>query len=244
MQINIKFKSIILLYHPSRRLILSARSSIKQQRKQQQIIIEGKRLIKDALEFGGAAKACSLFVSDIKLLDDFLHYRQNKLKNCSIYKANQKDLATWSSLTTCPGILGIFDRPSNVEEPHNSLPITVICDNIREPNNLGSILRICAALPCRRVLVVKGCTDPWESKSIRGGAGAHFHIPVEYPIKWDEVPDFVKSTRPPTVFIADNKQHGDGQFRSIDQDLLGDIDGDLLVIIGGETHGVSAEAYR
>ena len=37
-----------------------------------------------------------------------------------------------------------------------TLPITFICDNIREPGNLGSILRIAAAIPVQRVVLLQG----------------------------------------------------------------------------------------
>lgn len=40
--------------------------------------------------------------------------------------------------------------------PFPTLPITLVCDNIREPGNLGSILRIAAAIPVRRVVLISG----------------------------------------------------------------------------------------
>lgn len=40
--------------------------------------------------------------------------------------------------------------------PVSKLPITLICDNVREPGNLGSILRIAAAIPVERVILLAG----------------------------------------------------------------------------------------
>lgn len=40
--------------------------------------------------------------------------------------------------------------------PSPTLPITIVCDNVREPGNLGAILRIAAAIPVERVMTLNG----------------------------------------------------------------------------------------
>lgn len=53
---------------------------------------------------------------------------------------------------------GIFNIPdtSNKEPTENAIPLTIICDNIREPGNLGAIVRCAAAVGCERLLLMKG----------------------------------------------------------------------------------------
>ena len=36
------------------------------------------------------------------------------------------------------------------------LPVTVVCDNIRDPGNMGTIIRSAAAVGCERVIAPKG----------------------------------------------------------------------------------------
>lgn len=36
------------------------------------------------------------------------------------------------------------------------IPISLVCDNIREPGNLGSILRIAGAIPVEKVVLLSG----------------------------------------------------------------------------------------
>lgn len=43
-----------------------------------------------------------------------------------------------------------------MKEKNYSIPVNIICDNIREPGNLGSILRTCAAAGCKTVILTKG----------------------------------------------------------------------------------------
>jgi len=38
----------------------------------------------------------------------------------------------------------------------NAFPITVICDNIREPGNLGAVLRTVTAVGASQVILMKG----------------------------------------------------------------------------------------
>ena len=38
----------------------------------------------------------------------------------------------------------------------NTVPLSLICDNIRDPGNMGTILRSAAAAGCQDVLLTKG----------------------------------------------------------------------------------------
>ncbi|XP_057571904.1 rRNA methyltransferase 3, mitochondrial isoform X2 [Hippopotamus amphibius kiboko] len=84
----------------------------------------------------------------------------------------------------------------------HTLPILLICDNLRDPGNLGTILRSAAGAGCSKVLLTKGCVDAWEPKVLRAGMGAHFQVPVINNLDWEAVPNYLPTdTR---VYVADN----------------------------------------
>ncbi|GAB0090373.1 rRNA methyltransferase 3, mitochondrial [Sergentomyia squamirostris] len=216
-------------------------NSSRTQKKNALMVLEGRRLIKDALKSNLTLR--KLFFcrrEDLKELADLL----KNTEKSELYRTAYRDLTLWSQLSTSPGLLAVFDRPNNLQcKTENCLPISVICDNIREPNNLGSVIRICAALPCREVFVMKGCTDPFDAKCLRGGAGGQFHIPVKYPIEWESLPEHLPEEN--SVFVAESRKDNnsiDVAEYSLPPDHIKDHH--MTVIIGGEIHGISEQGYK
>lgn len=248
-ELNLNFKKLHFNDPWLQRLMVMVKSK-KHRFQKHQLLIEGRRLIIDALS-AGLNMEYLLFsdIEQLKLIKEHLR------ADTQIVKVPQSDLSFWSNLSTCPGIMGIFVKPPNIDElcnNNNGLPITVICDQIREPNNLGSIIRIGAAVPCSQIVVMKGCADPWESKTLRGGAGAHFRIPIKGPIEWSSVQSFLPEFF--SVYIAENNEKNMRLHLMDDStvaqpalkpysDVVFDTDMHNVIVIGGETHGVSAEAY-
>nr|XP_056720999.1 rRNA methyltransferase 3, mitochondrial [Euleptes europaea] len=156
------------------------------------ILLEGRRLINDALAAGAAPQ--TLFFTT---LDHLRELPAAKLKGATLIKVRFEDLKTWSDVITPQGVIGIFSRPDHakmtypeVQQKHR-LPLSLICDNIRDPGNLGTILRSAAGAGCERVLLVKGCVDAWEPKVLRAGMGAHFRLPIIPNLDWEVVPNYL-----------------------------------------------------
>ncbi|XP_059989107.1 rRNA methyltransferase 3, mitochondrial isoform X1 [Lagenorhynchus albirostris] len=171
--------------------------------KQGKILLEGRRLIADALKAGAVPRV--LFFSR---LDYIKELPIEKLKGVSLIKVKFEDIKDWSDLVTPQGIMGIFAKPDHVKMTYpetqllHALPILLICDNLRDPGNLGTILRSAAGVGCSKVLLTKGCVDAWEPKVLRAGMGAHFQVPIINNLDWEAVPNYLPNdTR---VYVADN----------------------------------------
>ncbi|XP_018406217.1 PREDICTED: rRNA methyltransferase 3, mitochondrial [Cyphomyrmex costatus] len=169
----------------------------KRREKNRQMLLEGFRLIEDAIQAGIIPK-----VIFFNRLSDILSL--SLPKEVKLYKIPYRTIQLWSNLTTSPGIIGIFEIPdAETKEPaENAIPLTIICDNIREPGNLGTIVRAAAAAGCEKLLLMKGCVDLWEPKVLRSAIGAHFRLPIFTSISWNEIPTLISDES--VIFLADN----------------------------------------
>ncbi|MCB5187836.1 RNA methyltransferase [Methylobacillus caricis] len=84
--------------------------------------------------------------------------------------------AELSPVATPTGILAL------VKTPELQIPaqpdFLLLLEDIQDPGNLGSMLRSAAAAGVQGVYLSGGCTDAWSPKSLRGGQGAQFVLPL------------------------------------------------------------------
>ncbi|XP_071790356.1 rRNA methyltransferase 3, mitochondrial-like [Asterias amurensis] len=163
------------------------------------VMIEGRRLISDAINSG--VQAHTLFFSQLQSLEGIPLHKTRAV----LVKIPYREITMWSDVVTPQGVIGVFKKPTHENTLHSQssvLPLTLICDNIREPGNLGTILRSAVAAQCQRILLTKGCVDLWEPKVLRSGAGAHFHMPIIANIPWKEMANYLDEDV--TVHVADN----------------------------------------
>ncbi|XP_034952081.1 rRNA methyltransferase 3, mitochondrial [Chelonus insularis] len=179
-------------------LMLSVRSK-KTRDKNSRIILEGFRLIADAIDAGLQPE-----IIVFSRIEDAMSLPLPE-RGIKFFKTPYRVIQTWSTLTTSPGLMGFFKMPDpeSRQPPPDALPLTIICDNVRDPGNMGSILRACAAVGCKRLITIKGCVDIWDSKVLKTAAGAHFRMSISPSKMWDEV---IGELIDPfaSYFIADN----------------------------------------
>ncbi|XP_067232599.1 rRNA methyltransferase 3B, mitochondrial isoform X1 [Chanodichthys erythropterus] len=189
-------------YVGKRKLVNIARSK-KIREQQGKVVLEGKRLVCSALDAGAIAQ--TVYFSSVDALREL---PSDKLRSTSIVKVRMDDPKVWSDLDTSQDIIAIFKRPEashltfSEEKYGKPVPLTLICDNVRDPGNLGAVLRSAAAAGCHSVLLTKGCVDVWEPKVLRAAMGAHFRLPIIPSLTWNEIPSHLPKTS--TIHVADN----------------------------------------
>jgi len=137
-----------------------------------------------------------------------------------------------SETETTQGILMVMEKqPTDIPD---ELDFVVIVDQLRDPGNLGTILRSAVAADAQAVFITPGSVDAWAPKVLRSAMGAHFHIPVQS-LPWDEIRKLCRNRKIPlAIYLAES---GDG--KSLwDADLCQP----LALVIGGEADGASAAA--
>jgi len=81
------------------------------------------------------------------------------------------------ALTEGPqGVILVMNKPPQENPRVLSSPCTLILDQVREPGNVGTILRTAWAVGLSQVWFTAGSADPWSPKVVRSGMGAQFAL--------------------------------------------------------------------
>ena len=106
--------------------------------------------------------------------------------------------------------------------------LLVALDRLSNAENVGAILRTCAAFGVDGVLVGPGTASPWLRRAIRVSLGAPLKVPVRF------VDDLAAALRPLNAWAAHLR--GDRRdYRDVD------LAADCCLVLGGEAHGPSPE---
>jgi TrmH family RNA methyltransferase len=139
-------------------------------------------------------------------------------------------MAACTDTVTPPGLLAVLPFP-DIPAPERST-FTLVVDNVRTPGNLGAILRTAAAAGIDQVLLSPGTVDLYNPKVVRGGAGAHFFLPV-LSLSWHEIETQLAGL---DVWVADAQ--GDLPYTQVNWKRP------LALIISSEAHGAGQAALK
>jgi TrmH family RNA methyltransferase len=104
------------------------------------------------------------------------------------YTVSEQVMAACSDTDSPQGILAVLPIP-NPPRPE-SATFTLILDRVRDPGNLGTILRTALAAGVEQVLLSPGTVDASNPKVVRAAMGAHLHLPVAS-LRWDAIAEAV-----------------------------------------------------
>ena len=145
----------------------------RRRRKHQQIILEGERLIADSLS-AGISPALFFFTPEAESRLSHL-LTQAAQAGAQLLRVPDHLFAQISDTVSPQGVLAVCPIP-NI--PPQEQGLALVLDGVRDPGNLGTILRTAAAADVDQVIILPGVTDPWSPKALRAGMGAHFRIAI------------------------------------------------------------------
>ncbi len=218
---------IISSQNPKIKLVRALLGRARERREANAFVVEGVRLVEEASN--------TYWRFQLVLYDGSLSERGKLL--VERLRSNQVDMEevspdlmkSLSETETPQGILAVL-KLSHLPIPE-ALNFVLIPDQIRDPGNLGTLLRTAAATGVQAVLIPPETTDAFAPKVVRSGMGAHFRLPI-HSVTWDHIQAFTKGL---PVALADM----DGQ-SCWEMDLRQP----LALIIGGEAEGAGTDARR
>jgi len=157
-------------------------SSSRARRQSGVCVVEGVRLAEEALASGWQAELVlvseELTPRGNLVVDNFLG------QGAVVERVSQGVMRAASDTETPQGILVVLKQKEFAIKP--DLDFVFIPDGIRDPGNLGSMLRTAAAAGVQAVFLPPGSVDPFSPKVLRAGMGAHFRLPVAN-LDWGEM---------------------------------------------------------
>lgn len=218
---------ILSFQNPKIKLARALSGRPKERREAAAFLAEGVRLVEEALVAGWPFR----FVLHSAELSDRGRELLGKLKDNGV-EVDKIDVSLMKSLSdteTSQGILAVLnDHQLSIVDP---LDFVLIPDSIRDPGNLGTLLRSADAAGVQAVLLPPETADPFSPKVVRAGMGAHFRVPI-HAMTWEAIRDRAKGLK---VYLAD--MQGASCWKA-------DFKSPLALIVGGEASGASEPARQ
>lgn len=164
--------------------------SIKKYRNEEKMfIIEGIKMFQEAIHADWKMAAIIVLEEQSDKIMPILAQFPTLSNFPFFYLASKSDFQALSSLNSPEGILTIlhFPEEKNLGITFPQLPENVllngpgfILENVQDPGNVGTILRIADWFGMKEVICTEGTADILNSKTLRSSMGAIFRINVTY----------------------------------------------------------------
>ena len=195
------------------------------------MLAEGVRLVWEAIDAGlhvvEAAVSPRLIDQELR---NALAERAESFLDCS-----DALLTRLSALDTPQGVAVRLQRPRYEDAQllrDELVPLVVVAAGLRDPGNLGAVVRTAEAAGATGCLTIRGGADPFRDKAVRGSMGSVFRLPVRHGMDTDEAIAFARQHRLQIV-VADG---GGSQSHS-----AADLKKPMMLVVGAEAAGVAPQ---
>lgn len=194
-------------------------------------VIEGLKIFEEARLTGNLAKAYfseSFYHERLEADPDFFRDLEYEVITDKVFQEVSETM-------TPQGVLGLVRRSEYSSEDilANTSPCLLLLEDIRDPGNLGTMIRTAEGAGITGIILSSSCVDIYNPKVIRSTMGSVFRVPF-----------YRTSDFPGTVMKL--KERGIRVFAAHLSGKPYDTDGSLVkscaILIGNEANGLSEEA--
>lgn len=117
-------------------------------------------------------------------------------------EVNQEALNKISTRDNPQTIIGVFrQKVSLLKDVDARAPHLLALEDVRDPGNLGTIMRTCDGFGVEAVFLIGNCTDPFGLEAVRASMGSIFAVKI-VPCTKDEFSGWLKSYRGEVIGTA------------------------------------------
>jgi len=196
----------------------------KFRQKYNKFVVEGDKMVTELLDQQEVA------IEALYALPDWLRERSPAriLPEEKIHEISPGELKKISSLTTPNQVLAVADIPGwDIRRESLETNYALYLDGIRDPGNLGTILRIADWFGIRNVYCSVDCADVYNPKVIQASMGAFMRVRAVIA----SLPELLKNR--PALPVLGAVLEGEDVFET-------PLPGHGLMIIGNEAQGISS----
>lgn len=151
--------------------------SLKQKKFRQrygQFLVEGEKSVSELL-------SSDYTINEILVTNQFLEKSNLKTDNSKTLIISEKDMKSISTLDTPPGIIAVSNFKDNSFNPKNlEHKITLMLDDISDPGNLGTIIRIADWYGIENIICSENTVDLYNPKTINSTMGSFARVKLFY----------------------------------------------------------------
>jgi TrmH family RNA methyltransferase len=198
---------------------------------------EGLKLVIDALELGFEIKTL-VYAKNVKDKPQVVQVATKTVaRGGLVLEVSEKVLSSITRRDNPQMVVGIFtQRWTNLRDIKPKTGETYIAlDRVRDPGNLGTIIRTADAAGASGVILVGESTDPFSMETVRATMGSVFAVPL---VK-TSVADFLGWKKTAGVQIVATHLAGAVDYRTIDYKKK-----PVVLLMGNEQSGLPEELAR
>jgi tRNA G18 (ribose-2'-O)-methylase SpoU len=153
-----------------------------------------------------------------------------------VYVAEKALLETLTGFSMYQGLLAVAKVPplptlADVVARSPQPRLLTAADGLTNAENLGALVRNCAAFNAQALIVGETCSSPFLRRAVRGSMGAVFQLPV---VETASLTQALSDLRERGIRCIAAHPHADG--RTLSQTNLV---GDCCIVFGSEGYGIS-----
>jgi RNA methyltransferase, TrmH family len=193
-------------------------------------LAEGVQAVREAL--GRAGTVTELFGTADALARHADLARDAAARGVPVSEVTERGMAGLSETVTPQGLVAVcrfLDVPLDaVGNPR----LVAVLAGVRDPGNAGTVLRTADAAGADAVLFPDGSVDPYNGKTVRSGAGSHFHLAV---VRGGDPRAQLAELRNAGVRVLAATGSGEADLRDID------LGGPVAWLFGNEAQGLAED---
>ena len=168
------------LPEPSQAVLRAARALLRRKERKSvgKFLVEGPQAVREALEQPEIVEA--VFFRWGSVHDHLELLTVARAAGVAHYAVSEQNLATLSDTVTPQGVVAVcrtLDVPL-AEAVTPEVALVVICAQIRDPGNAGTVIRCADAFGADAVILSSDSVEVYNPKTVRASVGSIFHLPL------------------------------------------------------------------